>query len=256
MGLLQDLLSLFGSSDLYEVLGVGVAASEAQVRRAYYRNSLKVHPDRAPGDPHATAKFQALGRVYSVLSDPQQRAAYDEQGVVDEEAEPLSPERNWDDYLRMMFPKITLRGIQDFERAYQGSAEERADLLRLYRDCAGDLSCILEGALCCTAQDEPRVTHILQEAVLSGELPALRAFTEESSRRRAARKRKADRERAECEQMKAELGLKDDDGLTATIQRRNASRAADFSSLLGNLEQKYCQKPAATAAKRGKRGRK
>ena len=44
--------------------------------------SLKVHPDRvAPEEKQtATSKFQALGKAYTILSDKDKRAAYDETG--------------------------------------------------------------------------------------------------------------------------------------------------------------------------------
>lgn len=58
MGLLELCEELFKTSNLYEVIGVTKAASEAEVRRGYYKVSLQVHPDRAPGDKQATAKFQ------------------------------------------------------------------------------------------------------------------------------------------------------------------------------------------------------
>ena len=50
----------FGSRDLYKVLGVVRDAEEAELRRAYRRLSLRVHPDRAnPEDVEsATEKFQ------------------------------------------------------------------------------------------------------------------------------------------------------------------------------------------------------
>lgn len=52
------------------------------VRKAYYKLSLKVHPDRVPADEveQATKKFQALGKIYEVLSDDEKRAVYDEDG--------------------------------------------------------------------------------------------------------------------------------------------------------------------------------
>lgn len=51
--------------------------------------------------------FQTLGKVYAVLSDAEQRAVYDEQGVVDEESDSLKQERDWDEYWRLLFPKVT-----------------------------------------------------------------------------------------------------------------------------------------------------
>lgn len=51
--------------------------------------------------------YQVLGKLYSVLSDKDQRAVYDEQGVVDEENDMLSQDRCWGDYWRVLFPKVT-----------------------------------------------------------------------------------------------------------------------------------------------------
>ena len=50
----------FVSRDLYEVLGVEKSAEEAELRRAYRRLSLRVHPDRAAAEDVSTAteKFQ------------------------------------------------------------------------------------------------------------------------------------------------------------------------------------------------------
>lgn len=52
--------SQFGSKDLYFVLGLGKGAKDGEIRRAYHRLSLKVHPDRVePAEVDtATRKFQ------------------------------------------------------------------------------------------------------------------------------------------------------------------------------------------------------
>ena len=52
------------------------------VKKAYYKQSLRVHPDRVGPDEkeNATEKFQTLGQVYSILSDTDKRKLYDETG--------------------------------------------------------------------------------------------------------------------------------------------------------------------------------
>lgn len=47
-----------------------------------------------------------LGRAYAVLSDPEQRAVYDEQGLVDEESDVRSQDRDWAEYWRLLFKKV------------------------------------------------------------------------------------------------------------------------------------------------------
>ena len=66
--------------DYYEVLGVGRDTDEAGLKSAYRKLALKYHPDRNPNDHEAEEKFKEAAEAYSVLSDPQRRAAYDRYG--------------------------------------------------------------------------------------------------------------------------------------------------------------------------------
>ncbi|KAK2529808.1 Dnajc9 [Columba livia] len=259
MGLLEQCEAAFGSADLYRVLGVRREASAQEVRRGYHRTSLRVHPDRAEPDAkeEATRRFQILGKVYAVLSDAEQRALYDEQGTVDEESEALSAQRDWQQYWRLLFKKITVKDIEDFEKNYKDSEEELADIKAAYVDFEGDMDRILESVLCVDYTDEPRIRKIIEKAIDSGEVPSYKAFVKESKQKMSARKRRAEKEAREAEKTKEELGLGGEDDLKALIQSRNKDRKKEMDDFLAQLEAKYGNDAKKggkkTTAKKGKK---
>ena len=52
----------------YDLLGVAADASAGQIKKGYYKEARKCHPDRNPDDPAAHAKFQELGEVSQSVS--------------------------------------------------------------------------------------------------------------------------------------------------------------------------------------------
>jgi molecular chaperone DnaJ len=72
--------------DYYEVLGVARNASEADLKKAFRRLAMKLHPDRNPGDKKAEEQFKEVKLAYDVLSDPKKRSAYDQFGHAGVEA--------------------------------------------------------------------------------------------------------------------------------------------------------------------------
>lgn len=66
---------------LYDVLGVTPDATDSSIKKAYYLQAKRCHPDKNPGDPNATEKFQRLADAYQVLSNEQARRLYDQSGL-------------------------------------------------------------------------------------------------------------------------------------------------------------------------------
>src|SRR6478736_6508603 len=64
--------------DFYKVLGVSKDVSDADLKKTYRKLARKYHPDSNPGDAAAEAKFKEISEAYSVLSDTEQRAEYDQ----------------------------------------------------------------------------------------------------------------------------------------------------------------------------------
>ncbi|KAL6035354.1 hypothetical protein STEG23_036378 [Scotinomys teguina] len=72
--------AVIAGRDFYKILGVPRSASIKDIKKAYRKLALQLHPDRNPDDPQAQEKFQDLGAAYEVLSDSEKRKQYDTYG--------------------------------------------------------------------------------------------------------------------------------------------------------------------------------
>lgn len=66
--------------DYYEVLGIKKGATDEEIKKAYRQMAKKYHPDLNKGDANAEQMFKDVNEAYSVLSDPQKKARYDQYG--------------------------------------------------------------------------------------------------------------------------------------------------------------------------------
>ena len=66
--------------DYYEVLEVPKTATADEIKKAYRKKAIQYHPDKNPGNKEAEEKFKEAAEAYSVLSDPDKRAKYDQFG--------------------------------------------------------------------------------------------------------------------------------------------------------------------------------
>lgn len=80
----------------YQVLGVPVSATQADIKKSYHRLALKFHPDKIFTSTLANEEaFKAVQTAYEVLSDIEKRRRYD--------AELHPPSTSLINYLGMLF---------------------------------------------------------------------------------------------------------------------------------------------------------
>jgi len=80
-------------TDYYATLGVEREASAAEIRKAYRRLARRYHPDISSEDD-AEATFKEVNEAYQVLSDPEQKEAYDQLGR-HQSGEDFRPSGDW-----------------------------------------------------------------------------------------------------------------------------------------------------------------
>ena len=65
--------------DYYEILGLTKSATTEEIKKAYRKKSLKVHPDKNKSESSQEA-FKKLSQAYVCLSEEDKRAMYDRYG--------------------------------------------------------------------------------------------------------------------------------------------------------------------------------
>jgi DnaJ family protein C protein 9 len=247
------------SVDPYAVLEVSQDANADQIKSAYRKLALKSHPDKVSPEKRDAAhkKFQEIAFAYAILSDERRRKRYDATGNTAESATLEDDDFNWTDFFRDMSAQVVSGELIDqVKNEYQGSDEEKADVLAAYEEFEGDMDGVFETVMCSEVlADEDRFRKMINAAIKNGEVESFDKYTKEGKKGRDKRKARAKAEEQEAMEMAREMGiedklfgkkgkakgkksrLEDDNGaLAALIQQRQKSRAENF---FDDMEAKY-----------------
>ncbi|KAK7378191.1 hypothetical protein VNO80_03629 [Phaseolus coccineus] len=221
-------------TSLYQVLGVERTASQQEIKKAYYKLALRLHPDKNPGDEEAKEKFQQLQKVISILGDEEKRTLYDQTGCVDDDDLAGDAVQNLQEFFRTMYKKVTEADIEEFQANYRGSDSEKNDLIDLYKKCKGNMNRLFCSMLCSDPKlDSHRFKDIVDEAIAAGELKATKAYhkwakevSETKSPSNPLRRREKSNKQSETD-------------LHAMIAQRQNERKGQFDSMFSSLVSKY-----------------
>lgn len=118
----------------YELLGVESTVTENELKKAYRKKALQLHPDKNRDNiEEATAKFSIVRAAYEVLSDPQERAWYDshknsilrdDDDIIDDgDYDIIIPSISVDEILRYFNPSLYTR-IDDTQQGFYSVVEK------------------------------------------------------------------------------------------------------------------------------------
>ncbi|TRM65604.1 hypothetical protein BD626DRAFT_489299 [Schizophyllum amplum] len=80
-------------TEYYEILAIKKECEEAEIKKAYRRLALALHPDKN-GAPGADEAFKMVSKAFQVLSDPDKRAVFDRSGADPESRSSGMPSRS------------------------------------------------------------------------------------------------------------------------------------------------------------------
>eukprot|EP00249_Psilotum_nudum_P022554 c28562_g2_i1 orf=235-1323(+) len=117
------------TKDYYQILGLTKDCSAEEVRKAYRKVSLKVHPDKnkAPGAEEA---FKAVSKAFACLSDDELRKRYDQYGP--EETAQQHYARRSNGFHEEMFDADEIFNAFFFGTPYANSGFQQAHFVRTY----------------------------------------------------------------------------------------------------------------------------
>ncbi|PIM99511.1 Molecular chaperone (DnaJ superfamily) [Handroanthus impetiginosus] len=218
---------------LYEILGVDKGASQQEIKKAYHRLALRLHPDKNPNDEEAKEKFQQLQKVISILGDEEKRAVYDQTGCVDDADLAGDVIQNLQTFFRAMYKKISEADIEEFEANYRGSDSEKNDLLELFKKLKGNMDKLFCCMLCSDPMlDSHRFKDIIDEAISAGDLKSTKAYEKWV--------KKVSKTKPPTSPLRSrKKSRKNSEDLYAIIAQRQNERRGKIDSMFSSLVQKY-----------------
>jgi DnaJ family protein C protein 9 len=214
---------IFGDKSFYEIFEVEKLASQDEIKKAYRKLALRYHPDRVGGD---TEKFKALSIVYATLSDSTKRSSYDNTGEIDAEDEG-EDFKDWYEYFRTLFPKLTVGKLEEFSASYKGSEEERGDLIEAYKRFGGNMEKVMSVVILAEKGEEERLCCTIDSIISFGDLECTSDYEKFKLKSKSAA---GNNKKSKGKRVKK--GESSESDLAALILSNSSSRGNGFANVL------------------------
>ncbi|KAI5189756.1 DnaJ-like protein subfamily C member 9 [Nematocida sp. AWRm77] len=192
--------SNMSAEEAAKLLGVSLSSSEEEVKSAFKRLAMKRHPDRPGGTKE---DFIKLSEAYDVLK----------------KREGKQP--------------ITKSMFDQFRDVYQGSSEEKEELVSLYTKHRGNMAKVVDSMLLGEDEEESRYRAILGKEIEAGrvkEYPAYKKLLMKNTRRQKKREKEA----------------REAEDLSKMLEQNRAARENRWAEMMERLEAKAEKKPRSS----------
>jgi len=184
-------------------LGCTAESSQEEIKRQYKKMALRMHPDRPGGSEKS---FLQLNKAYEALLSTKSEG-------------------------------VTKDVFDRFKEMYQGSEEEKEELISLYKKHKGRMSRVIDGVMFGEDEQEERYRRILDKEIKDKaleEYPQYKKIVMEDKRRQKKREKEAEMAKELLQQM----------------DQRRANREENWNRMIERLEDEAEEK------KRGRKGKK
>ncbi|KAI5159196.1 DnaJ-like protein subfamily C member 9 [Nematocida ausubeli] len=182
-----------------EILGCTLESSHEEIRKSYRKLSMKMHPDRPGGSEE---QFIRLNQAYELLT---------EKNAADREI-------------------ITKNMFDRFREIYEGSQEEKDEIIALYKKHKGRMVKVIDNMMLGEDEQEDRYRQIINEQIKDKKIEEFKDYAKAKPlmmNKRRQEKRRREREAAEI--------------LAKDLEKRAEERQQRYNQMIERLEEKVAK---------------
>ncbi len=148
--------------------------------------------------------------------------------------------KEWYDYFRTLFPKVTIEKIDEFSKRYKNSEEEKNDIIQYYNESKGDFGYIMDNVMLAEEEDEKRIIEIIESAVNNKDLKqgakwekSIKSYNvrKEKEKKAALKEEKNEKDNKNNKEKKSSKRKNDEAQLIEMMQKNRDNMAFSFANI-------------------------